>query len=75
VNERQAEIAELHFAAQRGGSFLFNGGLELVHRNEERDYKQQDNQDTNGNQDVANGAVHDDLRTAGPADIVGRRPR
>jgi len=35
AEQREAHVPELHFAAERGGSFFFDGGTELVNGNQD----------------------------------------
>jgi len=42
LKERKAQIAEFDFAAERGGSFFFNGGAELIDGNQKTARREQE---------------------------------
>ena len=62
AEKRKAQIPELNLAPQGRGSFFFDGGAELIHRNQERSDQDQNNQDADNNQHDAELAAHTDLQ-------------
>ena len=63
ANKRQADVAQLHFASQRGGGFPFNDGPELVHGDHERRHKHHHNQHTHRDKNNLQCLIHDNLRS------------
>src|SRR5260370_29481135 len=57
--ERKAEVAEINFASQRGGSLFFNGGPELVDRDKERRDEDENDQDDNDDEYDAKCTAHE----------------
>ena len=51
AEERKADIAQLNFAAQGGGSFFFNGGAELVDGDQKREHENQHGQHAHNHKD------------------------
>ncbi len=62
ADQREAHIPELNFAAERGGSFFFDGGTELVDGDQEWSDENQDNQNADDDKDDAELALHNDLQ-------------
>src|SRR6267143_472973 len=73
ADQREAHVPELHFAAERGRSFFFDGGAELIDGNQERHDENQDDQNADNNEDDAELALHDDLQDSERGRSPGRR--
>ena len=61
ADQRQADVAQLHFASQRRRSFLFNDWPELVHGDQERSNEYHYNQHTHHNQHNLQCLIHGSL--------------
>src|SRR5260370_6977147 len=68
ADEREAEIAELYFAAKRFGCFFLDGGTKLIDRDEKRRGENKHNQNSDDDEDGAKRATHAHLPHAGVAD-------
>ncbi len=53
AEEREAQVSDLYFASQGGGSFFFNGGAELIDGDQKWNDENQDNQNTNDDENRA----------------------
>jgi hypothetical protein len=62
ADQRKAQIAELHFAAERGRGFFFNSGPELIDGNQKWRDQKQDHDHGNDDEDVSQCFIHDGLR-------------
>ena len=56
--ERKAEIAHFHFAAQRFRGLGFDGGFELIHRNQERRNNEKNEDHPNSDENNSEIAAH-----------------